>query len=87
MQFRCKNAKATLVAYAGLKGNKEKRKILEDEKKLHGTVDESSSEQRFCKSDVIIPFYCEKSPSASGSYGRQADSQTNCYKILYGFHH
>ena len=32
---------------------KYKRKILKDEKKHHGTVDESSSEQQFCKSDVI----------------------------------
>ena len=32
---------------------KEKRKILKDEKKHHGAVDESSSEQQFCKSDMI----------------------------------
>ena len=27
--------------------------ILKDEKKHHGTVDESSPEQQFCKSDAI----------------------------------
>ena len=34
-------------------GYRKKRKIVKDEKKLHGTVDESSSEQQFCKLDVI----------------------------------
>ena len=32
----------------------------EDKKKLHGAVDESSSEQQFHKSDTI-PLLCEKS--------------------------
>ena len=32
---------------------KEKEDILKDEKKHYGTVDESSSEQQFHKSDVI----------------------------------
>ena len=32
---------------------RKKRKIVKDEKKLHGAVDKSSSEQQFCKSDVI----------------------------------
>ena len=31
----------------------QREKILKDEKKHHGVVDESSSEQQFCKSDVI----------------------------------
>ena len=30
-----------------------KRKIVKDEKKLHGAVDESSSEQQFHKLDAI----------------------------------
>ena len=30
-----------------------KRKLLKDEKKNHGAVDESSSEQQFHKSDMI----------------------------------
>ena len=30
-----------------------KRKIMKDEKKHLGAVDKSSSEQQFCKSDVI----------------------------------
>ena len=34
-------------------GYRKKRKIGKDEKKLHGTVDESSSEQQFCKLDPI----------------------------------
>ena len=34
-------------------GYRKKRKIVKDKKKLHGAVDESSSEQQFCKLDVI----------------------------------
>ena len=34
-------------------GYRKKRKIVKDEKKFHGTVDESSSEQQFCKLDAI----------------------------------
>ena len=33
---------------------RKKRKIVKDEKKLHGTVDKSSSEQQFSKSDTIV---------------------------------
>ena len=29
------------------------RKIVKDEKKFHGAVDKSSSEQHFCESDAI----------------------------------
>ena len=50
---------------------------MKDEKKLHGTVDKSSSEQHFYKSDTIT-FVVQKiwshTPSASGSYDRQAGS-------------
>ena len=28
--------------------------IMKDEKKHHGVVDESSLEQQFCKSDVVV---------------------------------
>ena len=38
---------------ATLKETERKRNILEDEKKLHGIVDESLSEQQFHKSDAI----------------------------------
>ena len=34
-------------------GYRKKRKIVKDEKKLHGTVDKSSSEQHFRKLDTI----------------------------------
>ena len=34
-------------------GYRKKRKIVKDEKKLHGSVDKSSSEQHFRKSDTI----------------------------------
>ena len=60
---------------ATLKETERKRNILEDEKKLHGTVDESLSEQQFHKSDAIT-FVVWKiwshTPTASGSYGRQS---------------
>ena len=51
---------------------------MKDEKKLCGTVDKSSSEQHFHKSDTIT-FVLSKiwshTPSASGSYGSLAGRQ------------
>ena len=46
---------ASILAFAGLRvnGYRKKRKIVKDEKKLHGTVDKSSSEQHFRISDTI----------------------------------
>ena len=46
---------------------RKKSKMVKDEKKLHGTVDESSSEQQF---QTQLPLLCEKfgaiaTPSAS----------------------
>ena len=41
-------------------GYRKKRKITKDEKKLHGAVDKSSSEQQFRKWDRL-PLLCEKS--------------------------
>ena len=41
---------------------KEKVDIVKDEKKQHGTVDKSSSEQYFCKLDMIT---CAKSGAIS----------------------
>ena len=40
-------------------GYRKKRKIVKDEKKLHGAVDKSSSEQHFHKLDTIT-FCCVK---------------------------
>ena len=51
---------------------------MKDEKKYHGTVDKSSSEQQFHKPDILRHDYlcCVKiwshTPSASGSYSRQS---------------
>ena len=56
----------------------QKEKIVKDEKKLHGAVDKSSSEQQFCKLDTIT-FIVQKiwshTHSAGGSYGRQSNRQ------------
>ena len=61
-------------------GYRKKRKIVKDEKKLHGAVDESSSKQQFRTLDTIT-FVVRKiwshTPSASGSYGRQAGRQSD----------
>ena len=50
----CDKSTSLSTPFAFLKDKRRrKRKTLKDEKKHHGTVDESSSEQQFCKSDVI----------------------------------
>ena len=55
--------------------------MLKDEKKHHGTVDESSSEQQFHKSNVITFVVCEKFRTIFlVLVGLTADSQT---KYLY----
>ena len=49
--------------------------IIENERKHHDTVDKHSSEQQFCKSDVItfvVQKFWSHIPSATGSYGRPA---------------
>ena len=48
-----KGANSSTPAFVSFCLKEMKRKILKDEKKHHGTVDESSPEQQFCKSDVI----------------------------------
>ena len=57
---------------------------MEDEKNHHGALDKPSSEQQFRKSDVIT-FVVWKiwshTPSATGSYGRQAGRQTKYRQI------
>ena len=70
-----------------------KKKILKDENKHYGAVDESSSEQQFRKSYTItfvVSKICSHTPSVSGSYGRQSDRQSDkilvdleIFKILY----
>ena len=55
-------------------------------KKHHGTVDESSAEQQFCKLDTITFVLWSHAPSASGSYSRQSDKilvELEIFKILY----
>ena len=42
-------------------GYRKKRKIVKDEKKLHGAVDKSSSEQHFCINRTQLPLLCENS--------------------------
>ena len=49
-----------VIVLAFLKETERKKMILENEKKHHGTVDESSLEQQFHKLDKIT-FLCEKS--------------------------
>lgn len=38
----------------------QKEQMLKDEKKTYGIVDESSSEQQFCKLDEISYLFCVK---------------------------
>ena len=49
------NASSSMTPFMIFQGTeKEKgRYVLKDEKKHHSAVDESSSEQQFCKSDAI----------------------------------
>ena len=54
-----------------------KMKLLKDEKKHHGAVEQSSLEQQFHKLDTItfvVLKMWSHTPSASGSYGRQPSS-------------
>ena len=57
---------------------------LKDEKQ-HDAVDKSTSKQQVCVLDGIC-LCCAKNwtytPSASGSYGRQADESLNFFKML-----
>ena len=46
-------AVSSSTPFTFLKNGERKRKILKDEKKLHGAVDESSLEQQFRKLDTI----------------------------------
>ena len=52
--------------------------MMNDEKKVNGAVDKSSSEQRFHESDAIsyaVWKIWSRTPSGTGSYGRQAGRQ------------
>ena len=66
----------------------EESQTVKDERKDHGTVDESSSEQQIRESANYI-WIVRKNwslrPSATGSYGRQADEiilELEIFKIL-----
>ena len=62
---------------------------MKDKSNRHGIVGKSSSEQHFCKSAAITFIVCNfwnPTPSATGSYGRQADEiQVNfeIFKVGY----
>ena len=91
----CQKSVAILLVLVGLTvGNQTgSQKILKDENKHYGAVDESSSEQQFRKSYTItfvVSKICSHTPSVSGSYGRQSDRQSDkilvdleIFKILY----
>ena len=58
---------------------------IRDERKDHGTVDESSSEQQVRELDdytLIVRKNWSPRPSATGSYGRQADEIILALKIF-----
>ena len=58
---------------------------IKDERKDHGTVDESSSEQQICELGdytLIVRKIWSPRPSAIGSYGRQADEIILSLKIF-----
>ena len=56
----------------------EESQVIRDERKDHGAVDESSSEQQIRESTdykLIVRKNWSPRPSATGSYGRQAGRQ------------
>ena len=60
-----------------------KKANLRDERKDHGTVDESSLEQQIRESaDYTLIVVWSPRPSATGSYGRQADEIILALKIF-----
>ena len=55
---------------------------MKDKRNRHGAVGKSSSEQHFRKSAAITFIVWSPTPSATGSYGRQADEIKVNFKIF-----